>query len=136
MGIWDTGATGTVITPKVVESCGLKQTGMAEVQHADGKTVKPTYMISLYLPNKVVIPQIKVSEGNLGDSGDVLIGMDVISLGDFILTNREGLTWLSFRMPSIQHIDLVKYKPNPNHGCACGSGKRYGNCCGKKGGKP
>lgn len=27
-------------------------------------------------------------------------------------------------------------KPKPNAPCPCGSGKKYKNCCGKKGGKP
>jgi hypothetical protein len=49
--IWDTGATCTVISPRVVEICALKPTGMVEVHHADGSANKYTYLLSVYLPN-------------------------------------------------------------------------------------
>jgi len=42
-----------------------------------------------------------------------LIGMDVITLGDFSITNHNGITCMSFRVPSSHEIDYVK---NPNYG--------------------
>lgn len=39
---------------------------------------------------------------------DILIGMDIITLGDFAVTNYEGVTKLSFRVPSQRHIDFVE----------------------------
>ena len=39
---------------------------------------------------------------------DLLIGMDIINLGDFAITNKDGVTMLSFIMPSLNHIDFVK----------------------------
>jgi len=43
-----------------------------------------------------------VTEGILpgGDGGDILIGMDIITLGDFVITNLNGKTKVSFRIPS------------------------------------
>ena len=40
---------------------------------------------------------------------DVLIGMDIITLGDFAVTNRDGITVMSFRTPAQGRIDYVKH---------------------------
>lgn len=39
---------------------------------------------------------------------DMLIGMDIISQGDFALTNRDGRTVFSFQIPSTHLYDFVK----------------------------
>ncbi len=44
---------------------------------------------------------------------EALIGMDVITLGDFSITNHNGSTCMSFRVPSGHEIDYVK---NLNYG--------------------
>jgi len=48
------------------------------------------------------------TEGTLGDDIGILIGMDVISCGDFAVTNRDNRTVFTFRMPSIARYDYVK----------------------------
>jgi hypothetical protein len=40
------------------------------------------------------------------DNCDIIIGMDIITQGDFAITNFGGNTFFSFRMPSIQTIDF------------------------------
>jgi len=141
--IWDTGATNTAITPKVVQTCNLQRTGMAKIDTAKGKMTKPTYLVSVWLPNKVCIPQLRVAETDI-KGADVLIGMDLINQGDLAVTNH-GKTSLSFRMPSIQCINFVEDQPKTltsdngatltkvgrNAPCPCGSGKKYKHCCGK-----
>ena len=66
------------------------------------------YLIKLTLPNDVVFPSLMVTEGSLGEEIGVLIGMDVISCGDFAVTNRDNRTIFTFRMPSIARHDYVK----------------------------
>ena len=39
---------------------------------------------------------------------DVLIGMDVINCGDFAISNLDGKTSFSFRMPSLERIDFAE----------------------------
>ena len=39
---------------------------------------------------------------------DVLIGMDIIGLGDFAITHLEGDTKFSFRIPSQADIDFAR----------------------------
>ncbi|MFQ5431819.1 MAG: hypothetical protein ACE5EN_04845 [Nitrospinota bacterium] len=52
-GIWDTGATGTVITEKVVNALNLKQIGVKKVIGVNSEDIVPTYLVNIYLPNKV-----------------------------------------------------------------------------------
>jgi hypothetical protein len=139
-GIWDTGATNSVISQKVINECELKPTGMAMVQGATDVNPKPceTFLVNIFLPNKLVVPSIRVTKGSLANC-DVLIGMDIINQGDFAITHLDGKTTFSFRLPSLEQIDFVEKKPEPDHStkisrnspCPCGSGKKYKKCCGK-----
>ena len=143
--IWDTGATGSVITKKVVDGCGLKPIGVAKVHTASGETTTRVYLASIFLTNKVCIPELRMIEGIIAGDAEVLIGMDIIGQGDFAVTNKDGKTMFSFRMPSVECIDFVKQKPSVaapqiskpspkvgrNDPCPCGSGKKYKKCCGK-----
>ncbi len=56
--IWDTGAT-----QKVVDTCNLNATGMAIVQTANGPTNSETYLVNIFLPNKVVFSSVRVTKG-------------------------------------------------------------------------
>lgn len=107
VAIWDTGATNSVITQKVIEDCGLIATGIAQVQGVHGgPTRSDTYLVNIALPQKVVFTGVRVTKGTF-IGGDVLIGMDIITQGDFAVTNYNGLTKFSFRTPSMEHIDFV-----------------------------
>jgi hypothetical protein len=107
-GLWDTGASGTVITQRVVDACGLQQTGMAKVRGAYGDvTDRPTFLINLILMGRVQIEGLPVSLGE-PQGTDLLIGMDIITLGDFAITHEHGKTFFSFRIPSCHTIDYVK----------------------------
>lgn len=48
-----------------------------------------------------------VTGGLLNTDTDFLIGMDIITLGDFAVTNVNGKTVFSFRYPSCEKIDYV-----------------------------
>lgn len=107
-GIWDTGATNSAITQALAQQIGLQPTGRATVITADGTTEKPTYIVDLYLLNKVVVRQVNVVEMGEVQGAQVLIGMDVITQGDFSITNYKGVTWFSFRVPSLHQLDYVE----------------------------
>ncbi|MBI2096269.1 MAG: retropepsin-like domain-containing protein [Candidatus Taylorbacteria bacterium] len=115
LAIWDTGATHSAITKKVVDDLGLKPTGVRETRHADGKSINNTYLVNITLPNGVMVGQVRVTEVKLIPDDNtsnerqpqLLIGMDIIGLGDFAVTNTEGKTVLSFRVPSVEEIDFV-----------------------------
>lgn len=107
--IWDTGATGSVISQRVAEELNLQPSGFVPVYHAGGRDICPWFMINITTPNNIVITNVKVTQGVLS-SVDALIGMDIISLGDFSITNKNNETTFSFRVPSIETIDYVKQK--------------------------
>jgi predicted aspartyl protease len=113
--IWDTGATGTLVTQKVVDECKLSAIGLTEIHTPSGTARRNTFLVNIWLPNHVVIPEVTVVLGDL-EGGDVLIGMDIIGKGDFAVTNLDGKTTMSFRFPSVERIDFVKnpYKPKPS----------------------
>ncbi len=83
---------------------------MVRVQTAGSAYDAETYLVSILLPNEVWFPQVRVSKAPLiGD--DVLIGMDIIGSGDFAVTNRDGRTVFTFRVPSVERIDFVRAAP-------------------------
>jgi len=65
--------------------------------------------VDILLPNNVAIPNVHVTEAlNLGEY-DILIGMDIITIGDFSITNANKMTVFSFRIPPYyKHTDYVK----------------------------
>jgi hypothetical protein len=107
MGIWDTGATGSVITQKIVSDVGLKPIGQTQVETANGIFTSNTYLVNLTLPMGLMIPNLTVTEGTLPSGSDALIGMDVITLGDFVITNLHGHTSMNYRVPSMIQYDWV-----------------------------
>lgn len=139
--LWDTGATNSVITQKIAEDLNLKPIGMTKVHTASHKdVVTEVYMISILLPNKICIPTLRVTKGQV-TGHDMLIGMDIINKGDFAVTHNGGKTSFSFRIPSICEIDFTRKntetdppahstKISRNSSCPCGSGKKYKKCCG------
>lgn len=145
IGLWDTGASGTVISKNVVDKLGLVPTGKATVNHANGQSSVNVYLINIILMEKVAVHSVAATEGVLKDF-DVLIGMNIITLGDFSITNVNGKTKFSFRIPSIKEVDFVEEqkknnkpdhlqthaskKINRNDPCPCESGKPYRKCCG------
>jgi hypothetical protein len=150
VAIWDTGATSSVISAKVVKECGLKPIGMAKCHGASGEFNTEVFLISVTLPNRVSGRSLRVTMGTL-TGADMLIGMDLIGLGDFAVTNLGGKTTFSFRIPSCERIDFTQpqqsqpetpsnqptpHAPQPttprvgrNDPCPCGSGKKFKKCC-------
>ena len=135
--IWDTGATASVITDKIVTELGLQPIGLTQVKHAHGQAQAEVYLVNIRLPNKVAFAGVKVTKGILANT-DALIGMDIITQGDFSVSNFNGTTMFSFRVPSTEHTDFtgkipikVPPKAGRNSPCPCGSGQKYKRCCGK-----
>ena len=81
MALWDTGSTMTVISDELASKLNLEPVGEMMAETAGGK---------------------------LGPGIDILIGMDIITLGDFVITNYNNKTVFSFRFPSSEVIDFVK----------------------------
>ncbi len=105
--IWDTGAMRSTISTHIARQLNLKPIGQTRVCHADGESLCNYYIVNLLLPNKIEIKMLMVNDGRLTDT-DLLIGMDVISLCDFAITNLDMQTKFSFQVPSTLDIDFEK----------------------------
>ena len=105
--IWDTGASSSVITPKVVSELGLVSIGKTQVHGVNSITLSDECLVNLVLPSQVGIPALRVTVNNVAGV-DALIGMDVINAGDFHISNFQGKTVMTFRMPSHDTVDYVK----------------------------
>ena len=103
--IWDTGAYGSVISPKVAQELGLVPVGVKPIQTANGTYEAYAYVVDMMLPNKLVIRGVEVSESDLKVC-DALIGMDIISLGDMKVTNKPTTKFI-FRIPAEGDTPLV-----------------------------
>lgn len=141
--IWDTGASGTVINHDLANELGLMPVSKSKVLTANGEYIANIYLVSLVLPNNVIINNLQITDGNIGQDIEFLIGMDVITKGDFAVSNHNGRTAFTFRIPSVETTDYVKqcnnkqvFIGNQSVGkkskCPCGSGKQYKDCCGKR----
>ena len=142
---WDTGATGTCVSPQVVKSLGLKPTGHTLMSGVNKTTQVSTYKVNLLLPDDIPVPNWTVSEtGGLTGGVDLLIGMDIISCGNFVVSTWRGKTSFSFQFPTDKRIDLLPKSSRRNidrlhikvpgigrnEPCRCGSGNKYKYCCG------
>lgn len=106
--VWDTGATNTCINTRIAKTLNLIPVSKTRISSVNSEEVVNVYIVDIYLPNKVVIHNVQVSEPSALNSCDILIGMDIIRLGDFSITNADGKTWFSFRMPPAKkHIDYI-----------------------------
>ena len=63
--------------------------------------------MNIALANRVVFAEVEVTKVALLGDGDVLIGMDIISAGDFAVTSPGGHTQFTFRVPSQANINFV-----------------------------
>lgn len=142
-GIWDTGAQGSVVTKKTADKLGPVPIGKTMIRGVHGTNEVNVYRVQITLNNKDITLTTNVTESDelsADDSTGMLIGMNVINMGDFSVSNYLGKTAMSFRVPSQRVIDYVEgirhgnpiisdKIPGRNEPCPCGSGKKFKYCC-------
>lgn len=140
--LYDTGATHSSISPKVVSDLGLASVGAQNVGVGGGTLATTAHLVNIGLPNKVMFQMMRVAQVAVQGGIDVLIGMDILGVGDFAVTHHKGSTTFSFCCPSRREIDFVaevtdsnatplhSNKISRNSPCPCGSGKKYKKCHG------
>jgi hypothetical protein len=66
-------------------------------------------MIDVLLRSMVEFTNIRSAEFIANDKFDIIIGMDILTMGDLAITNHDNRTVLSFRVPpDTTHIDFVE----------------------------
>lgn len=109
IALWDTGATSSCISDSVAGKLDLKPTGMMNIRTPSGSKEVRTFLVNIKLPNYLSVVDVPVCETDIGNQDiDVLIGMDIILLGDFSVSNFNDRTVFSFRHPSKATTDYVK----------------------------
>lgn len=103
--VWDTGATNTLISSQVVEALGLASIEKSLVEGVGGIIKSAVYNISIYLADNIVFKNVKVLCSDIGDY-DLVVGMDIIAQGDFVISSNKGQVCFSFRYPSKGKIIL------------------------------
>jgi hypothetical protein len=112
--LWDTGINKSLISQKIVDDFSLVPIGSSSLLTTNNITKNYIYEVDLVLNGDVKRENITITSnvlcGNMvrPEAYDVIIGMDIIVLGDFCITNQGGKTTFSFRMPSLQRIDFTK----------------------------
>lgn len=92
--IWDTGATGSMITADVAEKLNLRPLGETRIMGVHGSQKAKVYKVDLIFPHAgVILPGVRVSEADSGGGFDLLVGMDIIGRGMFgIYGDGESLS--------------------------------------------
>jgi len=106
--LWDTGSSHCLITKSLAQSLDLRPVRQARVMHHDGVTFFDVYFAALYVTRKYYVEVALTETGAPSDNFELIIGMDVISKGDFALTNQKDVMVFSFRLPSSTTIDFGK----------------------------
>ena len=93
--------------------CKLKPISYAQSKTPSGVLTAPIYLMDIILNNEVIFTDWNVMGSKIGAQGiDILIGMDIISKGDFAISNYDGKTQFSFRLPSQQDVDYKNGESN------------------------
>ena len=112
--LWDTGASTSSIDSQLASELKLIPIGKCIVAHAHGQSIVNRYTFDFALHNAFVLTLSTVSEGIFtGGEFQMLIGMDVISQGDFFFGQYEAsgrpCSYFTFSVPSIDRkIDFVE----------------------------
>ncbi len=105
--LWDTGATNTCISDRLARKLSLEAVDFAHVATASGIEHVPTYLAHVFLPKGLVFKNWELMQFQYtDDESDLIIGMDIITKGDFSITNFDGRTVCSFRIPSQHLVDF------------------------------
>jgi hypothetical protein len=112
--IWDTGATMSAITPEIQNKLKVKPVDKKTIAGIHSTQEVDVVLITIELPNRVIKQTIKAAVCNMASNSEMLIGMDIISLGDFALSNGNDQTLFSFAVPPFRDkIDFSKRQNEP-----------------------
>ena len=117
VALWDTGAEGTVVTPKVIRTAKLQSCGFGQMKGVDGvPRTRTAYDATIVIPTdpeydfgagqrprSVTLHPTQLMElerdRQLGDV-DILIGMDIMQRCDIAISADEhGVLWFSCCYP-------------------------------------
>lgn len=102
LALWDTGAVKSFIKPGLKDRLkpSVNWMGPPDTFAGIGGTIKAGFtLVSIFLAQNFELEGCPVYIADFPGTADILIGMDIITLGDFAVCNAEGATSFSFAMP-------------------------------------
>jgi len=110
--LWDTGATLTAIKPKLRDALNLQmvRTGSSAKVFGLGTVTDADFtVLNLKIRHNFEIHWCPVYIIDYNVDVDIIIGMDIISMGDFAISNADQRTSFSFIAPSMpERLDLTE----------------------------
>jgi len=99
--LWDTGATTTCIKPALWERLKLSpfEPGRSKLNGIGGSVAAELTFIDLFLTSELIIRNCPIYAVDFPGDADILIGMDIIGMGDFAVCNTDNMTSFSFVVP-------------------------------------
>lgn len=101
--VWDTGATHSLVLPKFAKKHELIKHDEIEVSFKKN-TYWRRFRTKLYLTDEIYFNDFVMTECDLDWDNDIIIGMDIIRLGNFYIINKEGKTHFGFSLSD----DVIK----------------------------
>ena len=96
-GIWDCGSSETRISQKVVQDLQLKAFGTVPVREFEAnEKIREVFFLSIALSPEIIFSNVRVTNGYFPPDFDVIIGLDLITQGDFRLRKENGKTVVEF----------------------------------------
>lgn len=102
--IWDTGATSSMISASMARKLQLNPIGMTQIAGVHGVANAKIYNIDIIFQNGFTIENIKVSEASNFGGFDLLVGMDIIKRGVFLIDGTDGELKVLFQFPTASSI--------------------------------
>jgi len=107
--LWDTGASMSAITPEIRDKLKASPVDRKEIAGVHSTEFVDIVFITVALPNNVIKKNIRAAVCSIPSDIGMILGMDIISLGDFALSNSNNETLFSFSFPPFpEKIDFSK----------------------------
>lgn len=96
--IWDTGSYISCISNSLVKKLGIQVYKQGKLANSFmGSKKVNSYFVSIYIKKGMVFENIEVLGTDMGGNMDVIIGMDIISKGNFYIQNTDGNTMIQYK---------------------------------------
>jgi len=105
--LWDTGATISAITPKLVNDLWFVPAGTMAISGITGALDVEFILATIQLPDGILRQNIKMAVCDFSQNINVILGMDIITLGDFELLHGNNNTVFSFTSPPSEKIKIM-----------------------------
>lgn len=97
----DTGANCSCISRDIVNKLHLVPIDVVTISTPSNQTIVNVYVLNIEINNEAIIEDVRVCDSNIGNQGlDLLLGTDIIQMGDLMIKNFNNETVLSFRLPT------------------------------------